>query len=126
MKEFIVVLQRFLPPYRRNLIMSVIYNLLSAFFSGLAMVFMIPILNVLFDSSSEVLHLLPWALTKEALANNLYFYVTLVKNEYGVALVIPFIGALMLVTTLLKVGFAFLASFEIVGIRNGVVRNNFV
>ncbi len=123
MKEFIVVLQRFLPPYRRNLIMSVIYNLLSAFFSGLAMVFMIPILNVLFDSSSEVLHLLPWALTKEALANNLYFYVTLVKNEYGVALVIPFIGALMLVTTLLKVGFAFLASFEIVGIRNGVVRD---
>ncbi|MBI9061234.1 MAG: ABC transporter ATP-binding protein [Marinilabiliaceae bacterium] len=123
MKDFIKILKRFIPPYKRNLILSFLFNLLAAFFTGLAMIFMIPILEVLFETDKEVTSLLPWAMDKQVLMNNLYFYVTLVKHEYGITIVMPFIGLLMLCTTFLKVGFAYLASYQIVGIRNGVVRD---
>ncbi|TLX71170.1 ABC transporter ATP-binding protein [Labilibacter sediminis] len=123
MKDFFQILKRFVPPYKHKLILSVVFNILHAIFTGVAMLFMIPVLEVLFETTKEVNHLLPWELSKEALQNNLYYYVTLVKYKYGVTVVMPFIGMLMLVATFFKVGFAFLASYQMVGIRNGVVRD---
>ena len=123
MKDFIKVLRRFIPPYKRNLILSVLYNILSALFTGVQALFLIPILQVLFDTAKEVDTLMPWTLNTENLANNLYYYVTILKEDYGVMAVMPFIGLLMLLSTLIKVGFSYLASYETVGIRNGVVRD---
>ncbi len=123
MKDFMKVLRRFIPPYKRQLILSVIFNLLYALFSVIAMLFMIPILNVLFEKANEVTSLMPWELSKEILANNLYYYVTIIKLKYGVVVIMPFIGLLMLLTTFLKVMFAYLASYQTVGVRNSVVKD---
>jgi len=123
MKDFIQILKRFIPPYKRALVLSIFYNIISALFSGIAMLFMIPILEVLFQTAKEVDVLLPWQMTKDVLANNLYYYVTLVKLKYGVVLVMPFIGLFMLVATLIKVGSMYMADHEMVGIRNGVVKD---
>ncbi|MCW3804939.1 ABC transporter ATP-binding protein [Plebeiibacterium marinum] len=123
MKDFIKILRRFVPPYKRQLIISIISNLLHAIFSGVQMLFMIPILEVLFDTANEITSLMPWEFSKDVLQNNLYYYVTAVKHEYGVVVVMPFIGLLMLLTTFLKVGFAYFASHQMVGIRNNVVKD---
>ncbi len=123
MKDFFKVLKRFVPPYKRHLILSVIFNLLSALFSVVAMLFMIPMLNVLFQKSHEVMELMPWALTKDALENNLYFYITQIKIEYGIVAIMPFIGILILFTTFLKVGFTYLGAHQMVTIRNNVVKD---
>ncbi len=123
MKDFFKVLKRFVPPYKHYLILSVLFNLLSALFSVIAMLFMIPMLNVLFQKSHEVMNLVPWALTKEALENNLYFYITQIKLEYGIVAIMPFIGILILFTTFLKVGFTYLAAHQMVAIRNNVVKD---
>lgn len=123
MKDFLKVFRRFVSSYKANLMLAIVFNILAALFTGVQALFLIPILEVLFDSSKEILVLMPWALTKEVLANNLYFYITVIKHEYGVIGVMPFIGALIMFATLLKVGFTYLASFEMITIRNGVVRD---
>ncbi len=123
MKDFIKILKRFVPPYKRALILSIIYNVISAVFSGVSMLFVIPILEVLFDTAKEIHQLMPWELSKAALTNNLYYYITYVKAEYGVVVVMPFIGFFMLMSTLIKTGTMYLGAYEMVGIRNGVVRD---
>ncbi|SMO80892.1 ATP-binding cassette, subfamily B, MsbA [Saccharicrinis carchari] len=123
MKEFLKVLGRFIPPYKRHLGASIGFNILHSIFGGIAMLFMIPILDVLFQTTKEVHSMVAWDLSKDALQNNLYYYVTLIKQQYGVAVVMPFVGMLMLITTFFKVGFAYLASHQMIGIRNGVVRD---
>ncbi len=123
MKDFFKVLKRFIPPYKRQLVLSVLFNLLSALFSVVAMLFMIPMLNVLFQKSHEVLELVPWAFTKDAMENNLYFYITQIKFEYGIVAIMPFIGILILFTTFLKVGFTYLGAHQMVMIRNNVVKD---
>jgi len=123
MKDFIQIFKKYIPPYKRNLVLSFIFNLFAAFFTGLAMLFMVPLLQVLFDTAKEVHELQPWKISKEVLENNLYYYVTDVKARYGIPVVMPFIGLIMLVVTLFKVGFAYLASYQTVAIRNGVTRD---
>ncbi len=123
MKDFFQILKRFVPPYKHYLIASIIFNLLNALFSVIAMLFMIPMLNVLFEKTHEVMTLVPWALSKDVLENNLYYYITIVKNQYGVVAIMPFIGMAILFTTFFKVAFAYLASHQMVGIRNHVVKD---
>ncbi len=123
MKDFFKILGRFIPPYKRHLGASIGFNILHSIFGGIAMLFMIPILDVLFQTTNEVHSMVAWGLSKDALQNNMYYYVTLVKQQYGVAVVMPFVGMLMLITTFFKVAFSFLASHQMIGIRNGVVRD---
>ncbi len=123
MREFVKILRRFIPPYKRQLILSVVFNILNALFTVVAMLFMIPMLNVLFQQTNEVMALVPWELTKDALENNLYYYITQIKLEYGVMAIMPFIGVMMLLTTFFKVSFAYLASHQMVGVRNNVVKD---
>ena len=123
MKDFFKILQRFIPPYKRNLILSFIFNIFHAIFGSVAMLFSIPIFQVLFDTTKEVTELVPWELSKVALSNNFYYYVTDFKYEYGLLALMPFVGLLLLITTFLKVSFAYLASHQTVGIRNNVVKD---
>ncbi|MGQ1787767.1 MULTISPECIES: ABC transporter ATP-binding protein [unclassified Saccharicrinis] len=123
MKDFFKVLQRFIPPYKHHLVLTLIFNVLHSIFGSVAMLFSIPIFQVLFDKTKEVSDLVAWELTQDALVNNFYYYVTEFKNEYGMMSVMPFVGALLLFATLLKVGFAYLASHQTVSIRNGVVKD---
>ncbi len=123
MKDFFKILKRFIPPYKHLLISSVIFNVLNALFSVIAMLFMIPMLDVLFEKTHEVMTLMPWEANKDVLANNLYYYITIIKKQYGVVAIMPFIGLAILLTTFLKVAFAYLASHQMVGIRNHVVKD---
>ncbi|MCU4176169.1 ABC transporter ATP-binding protein [Carboxylicivirga sp. N1Y90] len=123
MKDFIKILKRFIPPYKINLASSIFYNILHSIFAGVAMLLMIPVLEVLFETSKQVDNLMPWTLSKDIIQNNLYYYVTLFKLKYGLTVVMPFIGALLLTATIFKVSFAYLSSTQMVIIRNGVVRD---
>ena len=123
MKDFFKVLQRFIPPYKRQLILSFVFNLLHSIFGVFAMLFSIPILQVLFDKTKEVNELVEWELSQDALTNNFYFFVTNFKNEHGVMAVMPFVGVMLLIATVLKVGFGYFAASQSVTIRNGVVKD---
>ena len=48
MKEFIQVLRRFVPPYKKYLILHVVFNILSAVLNIFSFMLIVPILQILF------------------------------------------------------------------------------
>lgn len=123
MKDFFKILRRFIPPYKKQLILNFLFNLLSALFTVFSMAMMSPILEILFNVSEDVTELVPWAANLDVIKNNLYYYVTVFKAANGAGMTLAFVGVFVIIATLLKVGFAYLAAFEAVYIRNGVVKD---
>jgi subfamily B ATP-binding cassette protein MsbA len=123
MKDFFNILRRFIPPYKRELILNFLFNVLSAVFTVVSVTTLIPILQILFDSSKDVLELKPWHLSSDVITNNMYYYITTFKIEHGAGLTLLFIGIFTIITTMLKVGFYYLGAYQAVYIRNGVVKD---
>lgn len=123
MKEFFQILKRFIPPYKKQLILNFLFNLLSALFTVFSVTMMIPILDILFETSKDVSELVPWEVNLGAIKHNIYYYITVFKNENGAGLTLLFVGLFVIIATMLKVGFYYLGAYEAVYIRNGVVKD---
>ena len=130
MKEFFKIAWRFLRPYKHLLGLNFVFNLLSALFAVFSIALIIPILQIIFQMESKVyefqanaVSLFPFQFDVSALQNNLYYYITLYKDEYGPGWALLFVGVFLVLATFLKVGTTFLASYTSVGLRNGVVRD---
>jgi len=123
MKEFFQILKRFIPPYKKQLILNFLFNLLSAVFTVFSVAMMIPILDILFDKAKDVHDLMPWALNLDVAKHNIAYFITVIKDEHGAGLALLFIGFFVIITTMLKVGFAYMGAYEAVYIRNGVVKD---
>lgn len=85
MKEFLQVLRRFVPPYKKYLVLSVIFNILSAVLNIFSFATLIPLLQILFktEGAGTATRLMPWAMNKEVISNNADYLVQQVINEYG-------------------------------------------
>lgn len=123
MKDFFKILKRFIPPYKRELALNFLFNLLSAIFTVVSVTTLIPILQILFDSTRDVTALQPWRMSTDVLTNNLYYYITAFKLQHGQGLTLLFIGIFTIITTTFKVGFYYLGAYQAVYIRNGVVKD---
>lgn len=130
MMEFFKIAWRFLRPYKHLLGLNFVFNLLSALFAVFSIALIIPILQIIFQMESKVyefqanaVSLSPFQFDVSALQNNLYYYITLYKDEYGPGWALLFVGVFLVLATFLKVGTTFLASYTSVGLRNGVVRD---
>ncbi len=127
MKEFLQVLRRFVPPYKKYLALTVVFNILSAILNIFSFAAIIPILQILFktDGGIHATHLMEWgsADIKEVLSNNANYYVSGLIGELGATTTLLFIGLLLALMTFLKTGAYFLSSATIIPIRTGVVRD---
>ena len=129
MKEFILVLKRFVPPYKRYLISSVVWNIVSALLNIFSFAAIIPILQILFqtDDVQQAAQFIPWDSAahdlKEIASNNMNYYVMQLIQEVGQSTTLLLIGLFLAVTTFLKTGAYFLAAASIMPIRTGVVRD---
>ena len=127
MKEFLQILRRFIPPYKKYLALTVIFNILSAVLNIFSFAALIPILQILFrtEGAGTATQLMPWSLDnlKEVLANNADYYVTQLIGDVGATTTLLLIGLFLAFTTFLKTGAYFLSSATIIPIRTGVVRD---
>ena len=127
MKEFLQVLRRFVPPYKRYLVGSVVFNILSAILNIFSFAALIPILQILFqtgDAEAATGYMAwDWSNAQVVLMNNLNFYVNGLIADYGPTTTLLWIGLFLAITTFLKTGAYFLTSACIVPIRTGVVRD---
>ncbi len=125
MKEFLTVLRRFLPPYKKYLFFSVFFNVLSALLNIFSFAALIPILQILFqvDGGLRANELLPWALDKEVLQNNMSYYVQELIISTSATTTLLIIGLFLAFTTFLKTMAYFLSSATVMPIRTGVVRD---
>lgn len=129
MKEFLQILRRFVPPYKKYLGLSILFNILSAVLNIFSFAALIPILQILFQVDggirvNEYMHWNgDWGSIKEVATNNLYYYIQefIVVHSASTALLV--IGIFLAFMTFLKTGAYFLSSATIIPIRTGIVRD---
>ena len=129
MKEFLQILRRFVPPYKKYLGLSILFNILSAVLNIFSFAALIPILQILFQVDggirvNEYMHWNgDWGNIKEVATNNLYYYIQefIVVHSASTALLV--IGIFLAFMTFLKTGAYFLSSATIIPIRTGIVRD---
>lgn len=127
MKEFLQVLRRFVPPYKKYLILSVLFNLLSAILNIFSFAALIPILQILFqtgDTEAATQWMAwDWGNVQGVMLNNLNYAINQLIAQYGQTTTLLFIGLFLALTTAMKTSAYFLSSATIVPIRTGVVRD---
>lgn len=127
MKDFIRVLRRFVPPYKKHLVWAVLLNILSAILNVFSFLTLVPILQILFKLNNKAFEFIPWDTAgvsfKEILYNNCYYYISEMIGFYGPSLALLLLGIFLASMTLLKTGTYFLSSAVMIPIRTGVVRD---
>jgi len=129
MKDFIRLLFRLVPPYKRKVFLNVLNNLLSTIFSLFSFAMIVPILEMLFKtkktavmavqslSNTDINHWGP------ALKNNFYYFIHNIIDTYGGGATLMILGAFLVFMTALKTGFMYMAARNMVTIRTGVLRD---
>ena len=127
MKEFLKVLQRFLPPYKRYVVLSIVFNILSAVLNIFSFAALIPILQILFQTGDTAaatsVMTWDWGNVQEVLMNNMNYYVNGLIARWGQTTTLLLIGLFLAATTFVKTGVYYLAAVSILPIRTGVVRD---
>lgn len=126
MKEFIKVMRRFVPPYKKYLFLTILFNILTAILNIFSFSLIVPILQILFKIDNKVYEYIPFNSGtdfKEVFINNFYYYVTGMIGEYGESITLLFLGLFLITMTFLKTGCYFLSSACIIPMRTGIVRD---
>ena len=127
MKEFFQILRRFVPPYKRYLVMTVSFNILSAVLNIFSFAAIIPILQIIFktEKATAAPHLMAWNWDnmKEVAANNMDYYVNALIADIGPTTTLLVLGLFLATMTFLKTGAYFLSSATVIPIRTGIVRD---
>ena len=129
MKEFFKVLKRYIPPYKKMLLLSLIFTFISAILNVFSFMIIIPILQILFkiEDTSNVT-LIPWSEMnsdniQEVAINNANYYLNTFIESYGASMTLLLLGVFLIVMTLLKTASYFGSSASIIPLRTGVVRD---
>lgn len=125
MKEFLQILRRFVPPYRKYLLLNIFFNILAAFLTLFSFALIIPILEMLFKIKEATYVYMPVGSgsLKEVTVNNFYYYTQESIASFGASTTLALLAAALVVMTALKTGTTYLASYYIIPLRTGVVRD---
>ena len=127
MKEFLLIFRRFVPPYKRYIVLAVVFNLLAAVLNVFSFAALIPILQILFrtEGTASATTLMPWDWDnlKEVVSNNADYYVRLLIDTLDPATTLLVIGLFLAFMTMLKTGANFVSSAVLTPIRTGIVRD---
>lgn len=127
MKEFLQLLRRFVPPYKKYLVWALFLNLLSAFLNIFSFSLIIPILQILFKMDTKVYEFVAWDTAgmdlKDIVVNNFYYGVSQLIAAQGASLTLLILGVFLAVMTLFKTLAYFASSAVMIPLRTGVVRD---
>ena len=127
MNGIITILKRFLPPYKKYVALSFLFNLLTALLNVFSLATIIPILQVLFKVNDKVFEFIPWE-TKgisliDIVLNNGNWYMARLIETHGGSTTLLFLAVALVVMTLFKTGTAYFGSYFTIPIRTGVVKD---
>lgn len=125
MKGFYQLLRRFVPPYKKYLILNIFFNILAAFLTLFSFAVIIPILEMLFQIKEAHYDFMPLGSEslKDVVVNNFYYYTQEAIAQWGSSATLALLAALLVVMTMLKTGVTYLSSFFIIPMRSGIVRD---
>jgi ATP-binding cassette subfamily B protein/subfamily B ATP-binding cassette protein MsbA len=133
MFDLLRIFKRFVPLYRKYLVGNIVFNVFAAVFNLFSFALIIPILNILFRTDEAVYTYMEWSndfsswnSLKEmggVLKNNFFAYVSELMVEHGGSFALVILGLFLVSMTFLKVTATYLASYTMIPIRTGVVRD---
>ncbi|MBQ0030163.1 MAG: ABC transporter ATP-binding protein [Bacteroidales bacterium] len=123
--SFINLIKRFVGNYKRYVGLNFLFNILSTIFSLFSFALIIPILNILFKIEQVQYAYQPvdWNDLAGSLKNNAYWWMQQFIADNGGVMTLALLGAFLVVMTMFKTGTAYLASYYIIPLRSGVVRD---
>jgi subfamily B ATP-binding cassette protein MsbA len=127
MKGIFKILRRFLPPYKKYVVLTFIFNILTAILNVFSLATIIPILQVLFKINTATYEFIPWhtpgVSSLDILFNNGYWYITQLIETYGSSQTLLILAAVLITMTFFKTLSAYLGSYFTIPIRTGVVQD---
>lgn len=123
------ILHRFVPPYRGQMALNILFNLLSTILSLFSFAAIIPVLRILFGLTEvdvqwvDLAQVYGMQETITALRTNMYFLLNEQIALHGAGYVLFLLGLFLVVMTGLKCCAAWLANYFMVPIRTGVLRD---
>lgn len=131
MKDLFRFLRRFVRPYRKNLVGSIVFNILSALLNVVSFALIVPILEILFKINTKVYEYMPIAggmsldEMVQAFGNNFYYTITqfIQTHHNGESLTLLILGLVLVAMTLVKTGCYFASAAVMVPLRTGIVRD---
>lgn len=126
LKQFFTLMKRYIEPYRKYLVGSLILNFLSQWLNVFSFLAIIPILNILFKIDTKVYEYQPMDLAhlnKDVLMNNASYWINQSIESHGAFIVLIVMGCILIIATLLKTAGYFASSAIMVPLRTGIVRD---
>lgn len=133
MKDFLRILRRFVPPYKKYMVGNIVFNILSAILNLFSFALIIPILQILFKINQDTYNYTlivwdwnNWEKLKEIpglLKDNFFWFVSDLIERQGGSFTLIILGLFLVVMTFVKVATMYLAFYEMIPIRTGVVRD---
>jgi ABC-type multidrug transport system fused ATPase/permease subunit len=125
MKELLIIIRRFVPPYKKYLALNIFFNILAAFLTLFSFAVVIPILRMLFgiDRMDYSLMHIGDGKIKDVFFNNFYYYTQEMITNYGPSVTLASLAVLLVVMTGFKTGATFMSSYFIIPMRSGIVRD---
>lgn len=127
--NFLRLIRRFVPPYKGQMALNILFNLLSTVLSLFSFAAIIPVLQLLFGLSEAGAVYTDLAMvsglnaTLDALKGNLYFYMEQMVLTHGGSFVLAMLGVFLVIMTGFKCLTAWMANYFMVPIRTGVLRD---
>ncbi len=125
MNSFMILLRRFVPPYKKYLILNIVFNILAAVLTLFSFALIIPILEMLFQIKEGTYEYMAIgdASLKDVAFNNFYYYTQEAIKEWGQSATLALLAAALVVMTAFKTGASYLSSYFIIPLRSGIVRD---
>ena len=126
LKQFFTLMKRYIEPYRKYLVGSLILNFLSQWLNVFSFLAIIPILNILFKIDTKVYEYQPMDLAhlnKDVLMYNASYWINQSIESHGAFIVLIVMGCILIIATLLKTAGYFASSAIMVPLRTGIVRD---
>ena len=116
----------FTKPYKSHIVWNVFYNILYALFSTISMLTLLPMLEVLFGKTKEIENAPVYTGIGDIAAYSkdlLYYKISELTGDSGPQYALMLVVGMVIFTFLLKNLFNYLASFHIMRLKNGVLKD---
>jgi len=110
-------------PYRKNAILSVLFNFLSVVFALFSYTMLIPFLKILFNPQELVAEPVEFSFSMSALQHNLFYLLSNIIEKYSELYALVFVSFVVVVASLLKNGFLFMSKYVLAPLTNGTAMN---
>ncbi len=114
---------RYIIPYWGKLLVSIISNIFSTFFSLFSFTLIIPFLNILFKRQPMVHQPVPLDLSVKSIQNNFNYYISTIITEKGGEAALLFVSIMVVVMVVFKSGFMYTAQYSMASIKYNIVRD---